>query len=523
MTGTADTEATEFNQIYNLDVVVIPTHLPVIRQDLDDLVFLNEQFKYQAICQEIKRVHETGQPILVGTVSIEKSELISALLRKMGIPHEVLNAKNHAREAVIIENAGAKGAVTVATNMAGRGTDIKLGGSPDALARKLCGTEATEEELKIAREKTYDQWKANYEEVKALGGLYILGTERHESRRIDNQLRGRSGRQGDPGTSRFYVSFDDTLLRLFAKDSLKAMVGRLGMNSGEPLEHSMVSRVIESAQKRVEERNFDIRKHLLEYDDVLNEQRNFIYSQRDEILVDPGIIQRAINACGEYIDFYVDQAESRSGVLNLQALHQDLMDSISFDYKPQEGDEKLSPGELAERLKTDVAQLIESKVQITGPEVFSSFIRQVYLRQIDTRWQNHLEELEDLRDSVSLRSYAQKNPLIEYKLEGSDIFDRMIDQIKSTVAKTVIRVQIKTEGSAPRNAAPRRIIETHREGLSFGAMAAAQQQAARQSVNAGAVSPVQVIRSAPKVGRNDPCPCGSGKKYKNCCGKNTTA
>ena len=522
MTGTADTEATEFNQIYNLDVVVIPTHLPVIRKDLDDLVFLNEQFKYQAICQEIKRVHETGQPILVGTVSIEKSELISALLRKMGIPHEVLNAKNHAREAVIIENAGARGAVTVATNMAGRGTDIKLGGSPEALARKLCGTEAGEEEFKAALEKTYDQWKANYEEVKALGGLYILGTERHESRRIDNQLRGRAGRQGDPGTSRFYVSFDDTLLRLFAKDSLKAMVGRLGMNTGEPLEHSMVSRVIESAQKRVEERNFDIRKHLLEYDDVLNEQRNFIYSQRDEILVDPDIIQRAINACGEYIDFYADQAASRSGVLNLQALHQDLMDSISYDYKPLEGDEKLSPTALAGRLKTDVTQIINSKVKITGPEVFSSFIRQVYLRQIDTRWQNHLEELEDLRDSVSLRTYAQKNPLIEYKLEGSDIFDRMIDQIKSTVAKTVIRVQIRTDGPAPGSATPRRIIETHREGLSFGAMAAAQQQAARRSVNAGAVSPVQVIRSAPKVGRNDPCPCGSGKKYKNCCGRNTT-
>ena len=522
MTGTADTEATEFTQIYNLDVVVIPTHLPVIRQDLDDLVFLNEQFKYQAICREIKRVHETGQPILVGTVSIEKSELISALLRKMGIPHEVLNAKNHAREATIIENAGAKGAVTVATNMAGRGTDIKLGGSPDALARKLCGTEASEEELRIAREKTYDQWKANYEEVKALGGLYILGTERHESRRIDNQLRGRAGRQGDPGISRFFVSFDDTLLRLFAKDSLKAMVGRLGMNSGEPLEHSMVSRVIESAQKRVEERNFDIRKHLLEYDDVLNEQREFIYSQRDEILVDKDIIQRAINACGEYIDFYVDQANSK-GAINLQTLHQDLLDAIAYEYKPQEGDEKLSVTALSDRLKADTAELIRSKVAITGPEVFSSFIRQIYLRQIDTRWQNHLEELEDLRDSVSLRSYAQKNPLIEYKLEGSDIFDRMIDQIKSTVAKTVIRVQIKTEGPAPRSAAPRRFVETHREGLSFGAMAAAQQQAARQSVNAGAVSPVQVIRSAPKVGRNDPCTCGSGKKYKNCCGKNTTS
>ncbi|MBO4424476.1 MAG: SEC-C domain-containing protein, partial [Spirochaetales bacterium] len=518
MTGTADTEATEFMQIYNLDVVVIPTHLPVIRKDMDDLVFLNEQFKYRAICEEIQRVHATGQPILVGTVSIEKSELISALLRKMGIPHEVLNAKNHAREATIIENAGAKGAVTVATNMAGRGTDIKLGGSPDALARRICGSEATEEELKAAREKTKDQWLAAYEEVKSLGGLYILGTERHESRRIDNQLRGRAGRQGDPGTSRFFVSFDDTLLRLFAKDNLKALVGRLGMNTGEPLEHAMVSRVIETAQKRVEERNFDIRKRLLEYDDVLNEQRNFIYSQRDEILVDAGIITRAKNACDEYIDFAVETSQNK-GNLNVSALHQSLLDSIGYDYTPAENDEKESPEDLAQTIKTAVHSLIDQKVAITGPEVFSLFIRQIYLKQIDTRWQNHLEELEDLRDSVSLRTYAQKNPLVEYKLEGSEIFDKMIDQIKSSVAKTVLRVQIRQD-SAPRQNAPRKIVETHREGLSFGAMAANQQAAARASANAGAVSPVQVIRTAPKVGRNDPCPCGSGKKYKNCCGRN---
>ncbi len=517
MTGTADTEATEFMQIYNLDVVVIPTHLPVIRKDMDDLVFLNEQFKYKAICEEIQRVHATGQPILVGTVSIEKSELISALLRRMGIPHEVLNAKNHAREATIIENAGAKGAVTVATNMAGRGTDIKLGGSPDALARKICGSEATEEELRAAREKTKDQWLAAYEEVKNLGGLYILGTERHESRRIDNQLRGRAGRQGDPGTSRFFVSFDDTLLRLFAKDSLKAMVGRLGMNTGEPLEHAMVSRVIETAQKRVEERNFDIRKRLLEYDDVLNEQRNFIYSQRDEILVDNDIITRAKNACDEYIDFAAETSQTK-GNLNLSALHQSLLDSIGYDYTPSENDEKESPSALAESIKDSVHSLIDQKVAITGPEVFSMFIRQIYLKQIDSRWQNHLEELEDLRDSVSLRTYAQKNPLVEYKLEGSEIFDKMIDQIKSSVAKTVLRVQIRQEG--PRQTAQRKVVETHREGYQFGANVASQQAAARASANAGAVSPVQVIRTAPKVGRNDPCTCGSGKKYKNCCGRN---
>ena len=518
MTGTADTEATEFMQIYNLDVVVIPTHLPVIRKDMDDLVFLNEQFKYQAICQEIQRVHATGQPILVGTVSIEKSELISALLRKMGIPHEVLNAKNHAREATIIENAGAKGAVTVATNMAGRGTDIKLGGSPDALARRICGSEATEEELKAAREKTKDQWQAAYDEVRNLGGLYILGTERHESRRIDNQLRGRAGRQGDPGTSRFFVSFDDTLLRLFAKDNLKAMVGRLGMNTGEPLEHAMVSRVIETAQKRVEERNFDIRKRLLEYDDVLNEQRNFIYSQRDEILVDSNIISRALNACDEYIDFAVENSQGKGGV-NVSELHQALLDSIGFEYTPSDNDASASASELAASIKASVKAVVDSKVAITGPEVFSDFIRHIYLKNIDSRWQNHLEELEDLRDSVSLRTYAQKNPLIEYKLEGSEIFDKMIDQIKSSVAKTVIRVQIRQEG--PRiQTGPRKMVESHSTSTSFGNMIASQTAAARASSNAGAVRPVQVVRSTPKVGRNDPCPCGSGKKYKNCCGRN---
>ncbi len=519
MTGTADTEAPEFASIYNLDVVVIPTHVPVQRVDKDDLVYLNEQFKYQAICNEIKRVHETGQPILVGTVSIEKSELISALLKRMGIPHEVLNAKNHAREALIIENAGAKGAVTVATNMAGRGTDIKLGGSPDALARRLCGTEASEEEFRAAKEKTRAQWQAAYEEVKALGGLYILGTERHESRRIDNQLRGRSGRQGDPGVSRFYVSFDDTLLRLFAKDNLKAMVGRLGMNTGEPIEHSMVSRVIESAQKRVEERNFDIRKRLLEYDDVLNEQRNFIYSQRDEILLDANMVERALNAAFEFVDEAVEACHSKNSN-NVVELHQALMDKIGFDYEPASGDEGLSKDTLASKIKDLVRSNVEAKVAVVGEQSFNEFIRQIYLRQIDTRWQNHLEELEDLRDSVALRSYAQKNPLLEYKLEGFDIFDAMIDKIKSSVAKTIIRVQIRLDANPSRPMQARKTVESHGESTQFSNMAARQAVQARSSANANAQSSIQIVRSTPKVGRNDPCPCGSGKKYKNCCGRN---
>lgn len=520
MTGTADTEATEFASIYNLDVVVIPTHVPVQRQDKDDLVYLNEGFKYKAICEEIKRVHETGQPILIGTVSIEKSELISSLLRKMGIPHEVLNAKNHAREATIIENAGAKGAVTVATNMAGRGTDIKLGGSPDALARKLCGTEATEEEFKLAKEKTKTQWQANYDEVKSLGGLYILGTERHESRRIDNQLRGRSGRQGDPGVSRFYVSFDDTILRLFAKDNIKALVGRLGMNTGEPIEHAMVSKVIESAQKRVEERNFDIRKRLLEYDDVLNEQRNFIYSQRDEILVDQDMVERALNACFEFISETVEDSHSKN-TNNLATLHQELMDKIGYDYQPSQEDESMTKEALEAKIKDIVRKNVEAKAAIIGKDQFGEFIRQIYLRQIDSRWQNHLEELEDLRDSVALRSYAQKNPLLEYKLEGFDIFDVMIDQIKSTVAKTIVRIQIRLNADPnARIPRPRKMYETHGESSQFSNMAARQSIQARAAENAHAQSSIQIVRSTPKVGRNDPCPCGSGKKYKNCCGRN---
>ncbi len=507
MTGTADTEAGEFNAIYNLDVVVIPTNVPVQRKDLDDLVFLNESFKFSAICQEIKRVHQTGQPILVGTVSIEKSELLSKLIRQMGIPHEVLNAKNHAREAAIIENAGAVGSVTIATNMAGRGTDIKLGGSPDSMARKLCGSDATEEEFKAAREKIMPQWKAEYEKVKQLGGLYILGTERHESRRIDNQLRGRSGRQGDPGTSRFFVSFDDTLLRLFAKDNVKAMMGRLGMNNGEAIENPMVSRVIETAQKRVEERNFEIRKHLLEYDDVLNEQRNFIYSQRDEILSDTNIIQRALNACYDLIDDCFEEESDNAKLITL------LSDRIGFDYNLTEEDTKLDRKALAQKIKDAVKAALDEKVQKISVPIFSVFIQQNYLRQIDIRWQNHLEELEDLRDSVSLRSYAQKNPLLEYKLEGFDIFDTMIEQIKSSVVKIMNRVQIRSDNRTERRA-PVRTSESHSMESAFRSSGPAP---ARETP----LSPVQVIRSAPKVGRNDPCPCGSGKKYKNCHGRNT--
>ncbi len=447
MTGTAETEAPEFMQIYKLDVVVIPTNRPVIREDKPDLVYFNEQFKFQAICQEIKRVHEKGQPILVGTISVEKSELLSKLLFRMGIPHEVLNAKNHAREALIIENAGAKGAVTIATNMAGRGTDIKLGGSPEHMARKLVGTKATPEEFKAALEKIKPTWQKQYEEVKALGGLYVLGTERHESRRIDNQLRGRSGRQGDPGESRFYVSLDDNLMRLFASDNMKAMLGRLGMQDGEPIEHKMLTNAIEKAQKRVEERNFEIRKNLLEYDDVLNEQRNYLYAQRDEILQSKDLISRVINHTHEMSQKMVDDAFAGKKEEIASTICDAFKKNFFYEIQPLEGDD-VTKEQWVNHLNAFLNKNIADKINLTGPGPFNEFLRFNYLRQIDLRWQDHLGELESLREAVGLRTYAQRNPLVEYKVEGFEIFQSMLDNISNFMAQLLVRVQVKPRTEA---------------------------------------------------------------------------
>ena len=449
MTGTAETEAPEFMQIYKLDVVVIPTNRPVIREDKPDLVYFNEQFKFQAICQEIKRVHEKGQPILVGTISVEKSELLSKLLFRMGIPHEVLNAKNHAREAMIIENAGAKGAVTIATNMAGRGTDIKLGGSPEHMARKLAGTKATPEEFKAAMEKVKPTWQKQYEEVKALGGLYVLGTERHESRRIDNQLRGRSGRQGDPGESRFYVSLDDNLMRLFASDNMKAMLGRLGMQDGEPIEHKMLTNAIEKAQKRVEERNFEIRKNLLEYDDVLNEQRNYLYAQRDEILQSKDLISRVINHTHEMAQKIVDDAFAGKKEEIASTICDEFKKNFFYEIQPLEGQD-VTKEQWVGHLNAFLNKNIADKINLTGPGPFNEFLRFNYLRQIDLRWQDHLGELESLREAVGLRTYAQRNPLVEYKVEGFEIFQTMLDNISNFMAQLLVRVQVKPRTDAPK-------------------------------------------------------------------------
>ncbi len=511
MTGTADTEAVEFAKIYNLDVVVIPTNRPLIRDDRDDIIYLTEKDKFRSICEEISQLHKKGQPILVGTISIEKSELLSRMLTGMGIRHEVLNAKNHAREAMIIAEAGAKGSVTIATNMAGRGTDIKLGGNPEFLARKRAGTQADEAEYQKALALEFEKWEKDYEEVKKVGGLHVLGTERHESRRIDNQLRGRSGRQGDSGSSRFFICMDDDLMRLFG-GNLKSMMSRVGMKEGEPIFHPWINKSLERAQKKVEERNFEIRKHLLEYDDVLNEQRKFIYARRDDIIGDLYLPKRIQATADEIVselieDYREGQGDDTGRYLNLMSrLKEELL------YTPLKEIEQLdspSPTELKDYILNDLKNDIIEKEAEIGVENLNLFIRLEYLRNIDARWQDHLENLEALREAVHLRAYGQKNPLLEYKLEGFQIFDRMIMDIRTVIAKKILKIQSfqtrKQASASPGSAQHTRLGQ-------FAASSARQARGAQPEK-------VQVTRTYPKVGRNDPCPCGSGKKYKYCHGQ----
>ena len=516
MTGTADTEATEFAKIYNLDVVVIPTNRPVIRNDMHDIIYLTEDDKFNAICDEIAGLHKKGQPVLVGTVSIDKSEKLSRMLQSRGVRHEVLNAKNHAREALIIAEAGSKGAITIATNMAGRGTDIKLGGNPEFRARKKVGTDAPIEVFNEAVAKETKKWEADYLEIKNLGGLHVLGTERHEARRIDNQLRGRSGRQGDPGSSRFYISLDDDLMRLFGGEKLKSLMSRLGMNEGEPIEHPWINKSIERAQKKVEERNFEIRKNLLEYDDVLNEQRKYIYDKRDEILKDENLVNRVTETAKEIVGNLIDDYREKGAntELAMQLLLQGLKEE--FFYTPSVDTKKLlkkSPTELESFIIEELKNDLEEKAEEIGKENLNLFIRIEYLRNIDARWQDHLENLEALREAVYLRAYGQKNPLLEYKLEGFQIFDEMLYNIKTAIARKVLKVQIQpVQGS-------NLIIE--RSSIGQASHTVLGQFNQPESTASGSAQPekVQVKRVYPKVGRNDPCPCGSGKKYKYCHGR----
>jgi preprotein translocase subunit SecA len=521
MTGTADTEGVEFNKIYHLDVVVIPTNLPVTRKDEDDVVYLNEKEKYNALCNEIAEAHQKGQPILVGTVSIEKSEVISTLLTRRGIRHEVLNAKNHAREAVIIAEAGAKGAVTIATNMAGRGTDIKLGGNPEHRARKRAGTEASPEKYGEIYKEEYEKWKRDYEEVKSLGGLYVIGTERHESRRIDNQLRGRSGRQGDPGRSKFFISMDDDLMRLFGGANIKGLMTKIGMAPGEPIYHPWLNKSIEKAQKKVEERNFEIRKHLLEYDDVLNQQRKFIYEQRDAILEDRDLKKRVQDATEDMIAAALEgcrETKRRDPAGAIKDLTEYLKTKFAYQLRLEGtamGEQQIE--ELEKQLLAAMEKDIADKEQLIGAESLNAFIRMQYLQAIDRKWLDHLENMEALREAVYLRSYAQKNPLTEYKVEGFQIFDTMIDQIREEIASRLHLVRIQLAGDREMRSRSLVTVQSASHG-SLGAFAAARGGAGGQSAHSQPEA-ATVVRAHPKVGRNDPCPCGSGKKYKHCHGR----
>jgi preprotein translocase subunit SecA len=525
MTGTADTEAAEFAKIYNLDVVVIPTNVPVIRIDEDDVVYLNEADKFNALCDEIAEAYKRGQPLLVGTVSIEKSEQLSALLTRRGVRHEVLNAKNHAREATIIAEAGSKGAVTIATNMAGRGTDIKLGGNPEHQARKRAGTGATPEQFAEAYKQEYEAWKKGYAEVKSLGGLYVIGTERHESRRIDNQLRGRSGRQGDPGRSKFFISMDDDLMRLFGGENIKGLMSRIGMKGGEPIYHPWLNRSIEKAQKKVEERNFEIRKHLLEYDDVLNQQRKFIYEQRDAILTDTELSVRVNEATVDMIEAALERyrdTQRRDQAEALKELSDYLKTKFGYSFYPDEDKNQFSPDLMKERIVKDLEKDISDKEALVGKEAINGFIRIQYLQSIDRKWLDHLENMEALREAVYLRGYAQKNPLTEYKIEGFQIFDTMIDGIREEIASRVHLVRIQAAGERE----PVRRTTATVQSASHGSVAAfsAAGTATPPRRQGGGLARAQpemgtVVRAVPKVGRNDPCPCGSGKKYKFCHGR----
>ncbi|QAA94072.1 preprotein translocase subunit SecA [Pollutimonas thiosulfatoxidans] len=523
MTGTADTEAYEFQEIYQLETVIIPTNRPMARDDQNDQVFKTDVEKYNAILADIKDCHERGQPVLVGTTSIENSELLSGLLNKSGLKHEVLNAKQHAREAEIVAEAGKPGHITIATNMAGRGTDIVLGGSVEKqvdIIRADDAISADEKERRIAIIKS--EWAPANAAVKAAGGLRIIGTERHESRRIDNQLRGRAGRQGDPGSSRFYLSLEDSLMRIFAGDRVRSIMERLRLPEGEPIEAKMVSRSIESAQRKVEGRNFDIRKQLLEYDDVANDQRKVLYSQRNEVLestdVSATIAGLRDAAITEQFRAYVPEEtmEEQWDVPALQnALESEWQLSLQLvDMLEQEPN--LTDDDLLERVLAEAARVYQAKVDMVGKEGWAPFERSMLLQSIDTHWRSHLSALDHLRQGIHLRGYAQKDPKQEYKREAFELFSDMLDRIRNEVVRVLMTVriqspeQVEVEESEPRLDNVTYHHSDYDAALSGEDPGLDQQPAAKAQVPAGAV---------PKVGRNEPCPCGSGKKYKHCHGK----
>ncbi|CAI3965032.1 MAG: preprotein translocase subunit SecA [Alteromonas macleodii] len=511
MTGTADTEAFEFNHIYGLETVVIPTNRPMQRKDMADLIYLTAEEKYEAIVEDIKECVKRGQPTLVGTVSIENSELISRILKKSKIPHKVLNAKFHEHEADIVAQAGKPGAVTIATNMAGRGTDIVLGGNWQAEVEKIENpTEAQIEKIKA-------EWKESHDAVLASGGLHIIGTERHESRRIDNQLRGRSGRQGDPGSSRFYLSLDDALMRIFASEKMGNMMKRLGMERGEAIEHPWVTRAIENAQRKVEGRNFDIRKQLLEYDDVANDQRKVIYEQRNELL-DEGDISETIVAIREdvissVVDEYIPP-QSLEEMWDVSGLEERMRADFAVDLPIKtwlENDDKLYEEKLRERILGEVVDAYKQKEAVVGEQVLRQFEKAVMLQNLDSHWKEHLAAMDHLRQGIHLRGYAQKNPKQEYKRESFALFSQMLEALKVEVITILARVKVQAEEDVQKVEEQRRQADDVPKNFEHEEANATPEEASDKVRTQ--------VREGAKVGRNDPCPCGSGKKYKQCHGK----
>ncbi len=526
MTGTADTEAFEFQQIYGLEVVVIPTHKPMIRNDMGDLVYLAAEDKFEAIIEDIEDCHRRGQPALVGTTSIETSEYLSGLLKKRKIRHEVLNAKQHEREAHIIAQAGRPGAVTIATNMAGRGTDIVLGGSLDAELQEV--DPSHEERVRQIKE----DWTTRHEQVVQAGGLHIVGTERHESRRIDNQLRGRSGRQGDPGSSRFYLSLEDNLMRIFASERVSAIMQRLGMQHGEAIEHPWVSKAIENAQRKVEAHNFDIRKHLLEYDDVANDQRKVIYEQRNELL-ESGDISETIKAIRhDVVNAVIDGFVPR-GSLEEQWDIPGLEEALEHEFGTRlpvaqwlEEDESLHEETLRDKVLGELERRYEEKEAFAGSEVMREFEKAVMLQVLDSLWKEHLAAMDYLRQGINLRAFAQKNPKQEYKREAFEMFTGLLERVKHEVTAVLSRVQVRAEEDVDAVERQRRMTQPmefrHAEAPSATA-SEAPPAAAAVAAGGGAgpapERPTTFVREGRKIGRNEPCPCGSGKKYKQCHGR----
>lgn len=524
MTGTADTEAAEFQQIYGLETVIIPTHKPMIRDDRMDLVFRTTKEKNEAIIQEIKECYKQGQPVLVGTTSIESNELLSKLLEREKLPHQVLNAKQHASEASIVAQAGRPKMVTIATNMAGRGTDIVLGGNPEPEIERIRHDEKISEEVKLKQlSEISEKWNVVHEEVLRTGGLHIIGTERHESRRVDNQLRGRSGRQGDPGSSRFFLSLEDPLLRIFASDRVANIMTRLNMPEGEAIEHPWVTKAIENAQRKVEARNFDMRKQLLEYDDVANDQRQVIYQQRNELLEAEQNISETITAIRESVlsdlfNLYIppQSVEEQWDVTGLEkALATDFQ--LHFPLKKWlEQQPDLHEESLSQRIIDLANEKYQEKVDAVGAEIIHHYERVVMLQILDSHWREHLAALDHLRQGIHLRGYAQKNPKQEYKREAFGLFTNMLEEVKSVVTKILLTVQIKNEQQveavtetlrSPEN------VQYHHDNYAE----VSEEESNRSNIQAEKNQPF--VRDNEKIGRNQPCPCGSGKKYKQCHGK----